>query len=76
VRKKPYTAKGIKRVPCFRCKKPSRYQWQVCADDGQFRGLCELCDIDLNKMVLRFMNDPEWERKMAKYRERVFKETP
>jgi len=71
MRKKPYTNAGIKRVPCFRCKSPSSYQWQICADGNQYRGICTSCDVGLNYAVLTFMGDPDIEVKMKAYKERV-----
>ncbi len=70
-RTRPYTAIGISRVPCFRCGKPSRYQWQVCADQRTFRGLCTDCDVGLNALVLRWMRDPDAAAKVAAYRKSV-----
>jgi len=68
VRRKPYTAIGIKRVPCSRCGEPSHAQWQVCADGNQYRGLCKKCDIELNNMVLKFMERiPRRVEKMLDY---------
>lgn len=55
MRRKPYTKKGIKRVPCFRCGKPSTQQWQICSLKNEYKGLCTVCDIELNKVVLEFM---------------------
>lgn len=69
MRTRPYTARGISRVPCARCGKPSRYQWKICADGDQWRGLCHGCDVGLNATVLRFMRDPEQIEKMRRYRE-------
>ena len=66
-RRKPYTIKGIKRLPCARCGKPSTHQWQICADDNLWRPICVSCDILLNKMVLIFMNDPDTNRKIKNY---------
>lgn len=54
-RKRPYTPRGIVRMACTRCKKPSRYQWQACANDGLFMPLCEVCDVALNSLALTFM---------------------
>jgi len=54
-RTKPYTEKGIKRVPCLRCKKPSTQQWQVCSLENRYVGICTECDIELNRVVLEFM---------------------
>lgn len=57
----PYTEIGIRRVPCARCGKPSRFQWNICADKEHgsrqtlFRGLCIDCDIELNAMVMRWV---------------------
>jgi hypothetical protein len=70
-RTKPYTDRGISRVPCRRCGAPSRYQWQICADHRVFRAICSDCDVELNELVLRWVGDPEAEEKMAAYRERV-----
>ena len=60
-RKKPYTEIGIKRVPCFRCSDPSVHQWQVCALNNDYHGLCKDCDFELNKLVLEFMGIPKKE---------------
>lgn len=70
-RKEPYTEIGILRLPCFRCGDPSRFQWQVCADKCLYRPICETCDIELNKMVLRWMGDPEAERKIEEYKRNI-----
>ncbi len=58
MRTKPYTEKGISRVPCFACGKPSSQQWQICALNNEWKGLCEECDIELNEIVLQFMKIP------------------
>lgn len=54
----PYSAIGIKRVPCARCSKPSHASWNVCADKvgnrTQYRGLCVECDIGLNELAMRY----------------------
>lgn len=66
-RTKPYTAIGIRRVPCVRCGAPAVHQWQVCADNNYFRALCLDCDIALNAYVLAWANDPNAAAKMAVY---------
>ena len=68
-RRTPYTATGIRRVPCFRCGKPAEHQWQACADDNLYRPLCLDCDIALNEMVLKWMDFPDWEEKIARYKQ-------
>jgi hypothetical protein len=50
-RRKPYSERGISRVPCVKCGKPSKYQWQVCVD-GSWRGVCEKHDRELNRIGL------------------------
>lgn len=66
-RRKPYTEIGIGRLPCARCgKRPSCHQWNACAD-GLFRPICEDCDIELNRLVLTWMGDPEVDAKMERY---------
>jgi hypothetical protein len=70
-RRRPYTKRGILRVPCARCGEPSRFQWNVCADGNRYRGVCLACDVALNDLVLRWMGDPEADAKIAAYRERL-----
>ncbi len=70
-RKKPYTTAGIVRVPCTRCGKPSTFQWNICALDNLWHGVCRGCDIDLNAMVLSFFRVPDWRDRAADYREKV-----
>lgn len=53
MRRKPYTERGIKRVPCAKCGAPSTQSWTICAWPG-YHAVCKRCDIELNKMVLRF----------------------
>ena len=55
MRREPYTEIGIKRVPCYRCGKPSVRQWQICSLNNEYKGLCRECDIKLNQIVLKFM---------------------
>jgi len=70
-RKTPYMSKGIKKIKCFRCGKPSSEQWQICSDDNIYRGICTECDVALNEVVLKFMGFEDWKEKMDKYRERM-----
>lgn len=67
-RSKPYTSQGIRRLPCCRCGSPSRFQWQMCADNRLFRPLCLECDVALNKLILTWLGDPEVEEKINNYR--------
>lgn len=49
-RKQPYTAKGVSRVPCVKCGKPSEFQWRICSTD-KHTAVCRECDIEINRMV-------------------------
>jgi hypothetical protein len=59
MRREPYTQRGISRVPCERCGKPSQYQWQICATGNKWCGICLDCDIALNTLVVKFMGLPK-----------------
>jgi len=76
-RKKPYTNEEIAKLPCFRCGRPAVYQWQICSDGNIYRPICEVCDVDLQVVVLNFMRFPASEiaAKMEAYRRRVNDET-
>ena len=54
-RRKPYTARGIRRVPCVKCGRPSMQQWQICSLDNRWMGVCADCDVKLNAAVLKFL---------------------
>ena len=66
-RRKPYTQIGISRVPCKRCGKPSNQQWQICANDNLWLGCCEKCDIELNRVVLKFFKFKNWRDMIKRY---------
>lgn len=66
-RMKPYTTKGIRRVPCARCGAPSVHQWQFCSDGGQFRGICQECDLALNRLILKWIGFPNWQEMAKRY---------
>jgi hypothetical protein len=78
MRRKPYTATGLRRVPCFRCNlkgifRPSVSQWQICSLNNEYKGVCRECDIKLNQIVLKFMKIPAKEIYclIEKYKERL-----
>jgi len=72
-RRAPYTERGISRVRCERegCRRPGRYQWQICADGRLFRVLCERCDIALNALVMRWAFGRTREADIRAYAKRV-----
>lgn len=57
-RKQPYTMAGIRRMKCVRCGGKAFSQWQVCADKNNYRPLCKVCDVALNKLVMTWMGHP------------------
>lgn len=68
-RRKPYSMVGISRLPCSRCgAKPSVHQWQICSDGNLYRPLCLACDIDLQRVVLEWIGDPDCAEKVERYR--------
>lgn len=66
-RTEPYTEAGIMRVKCVRCGQQALHQWNVCADKNHYRALCLDCDIDLNRLVLEWANDPNARQKIEEY---------
>jgi hypothetical protein len=66
-RRAPYTDTGIRRVPCARCGKPSRFQWSVCANGNRHQGCCAECDIELNRLALTFFRFDNIEERIAMY---------
>lgn len=68
MRKTPYTEIGIRRMKCFRCANKAHFQWNICSDNNVFRPICVHCDIELKKMVLKFMGFLDWEEKYEAYK--------
>lgn len=66
-RRQPYTVIGIRRLPCVRCGGKAEFQWQACSDGNIWRPLCVRCDIAVNRLVLKFMRDPDAKAKGAAY---------
>lgn len=71
MRRKPYTKRGISRVPCFKCGKPSTQQWRICAL-GEWLGVCTECDIEMNLVVLKFIFGRNYKKFIDKYRKKRF----
>jgi hypothetical protein len=72
-RRKPYTAAGIRRLPCIRwrvCGNMAQASWQICADNRIHRPVCRSCDDELNAMVLEWADFPDREYLMYKYKQR------
>jgi hypothetical protein len=67
VRRKPYTARGIRRKTCIRCGKPGFATWQVCSLNRAFVVLCKKCDVGLQAIVLRWARIPEWRSIVRRY---------
>jgi len=52
---------------CFRCGSKGEFTWNICADNNKDKWVCLRCDIELNKLVLRFMGFKNWKDKIKKY---------
>ena len=74
MRTKPYTARGIRRLTCFRkgCTNKAHAQWTICADGNRPRPICQPCDHELNAMVTLWAFGAKEARRMMKdYAERA-----
>ncbi len=58
-RKEPYTARGIRRLPCARCGRRAEQQWSACVLGNVQIPLCRPCDLDLNDLLLRWLGLPK-----------------
>lgn len=67
-RREPYTAIGIRRLKCQRCKKrPAHASWNCCANDNRHVPLCVECDIALNRLAMDFFRIPGRRPLMRRY---------
>jgi len=74
-RRKPYTAAGIVRLKCARCGKPAHAQWSCCAL-GLHIPICRTCDVELNRMVLRWLRHWRADEIAAEYEQMVTRQDP
>lgn len=70
---KALSAAAIRKRRCYRCGQPGYATWCVCADANRRRIVCRRCDVALNRLVLRWMRDPRWRRKLARYEAKVLR---
>lgn len=67
-RAKPYTAIGVRRLFCARCKiQKARFQWSACANQHKFVPVCADCDIYINSVFLELCDIPDRKILMEKY---------
>ena len=66
-RRRPYTAKGIHKIPCVKCGSPSTQQWQICSLNNEWFGVCTKCDIEIHSLVLKFFDIPDRQKLIQKY---------
>lgn len=64
-----YSAEGIRRLMCSRagCGRRSHASWGACADENVQRPLCAECDVEVNRIMLDWIGDPDADEKMAAY---------
>ena len=62
----------MKAKKCFKHKgRKAVDDWVFCSD-GKWRGVCKECDIELNKMALRFAYPTDWKPRLKAYIERNY----
>jgi hypothetical protein len=69
-RRTPYTAIGIKRCKCVRCGAKAHAQWNICALGVTYHPICRACDIDINRLVLRWLRHPKKTQLLKAYKEK------
>lgn len=69
--KKPYSKAEIGKIPCARCGKPSKHQWQICSLNNEYRGVCTDCDLALNILVLKYFKVPNREEVAKEYAKKM-----
>lgn len=59
---------------CFKCGgKPPYGEWRICSD-GPWRKVCRECDLELNKMALRWAFPRDWRALWKAYRKKALSE--
>ena len=59
------------RKNCFKhTRRKAKFQWRICSD-GKWHGVCQECDLDLNKMALKWAFPENWKEKFETYKAKV-----
>ena len=71
-RRTQYTQDTIQRAKCFKCKtRPAKEQFNICALGGRFVPICPECDVELNALVLNWLDVPEKDERMKIYQKKM-----
>lgn len=61
----------MKAKKCFKHKGRKAFdEWRICAD-GPWRGICKECDVELNRIGLKWAFPRTWKTRLARYKERI-----
>ncbi len=55
---------------CFKCRQKAHAEWRICSD-GPWRHVCKDCDVELNKIALKWAYPETWKPKLEAYKRRA-----
>jgi len=56
-----------------KCKKHRRkgtYRWRICSH-GPWEWVCDQCDLELNKLALKWRFPKTWRKRYERYRKKI-----
>ena len=69
-RHKLYTRIGLQRLSCVRCGDPASRQVRFSVD-GLWKPVCKRCDEELQLLFLIYVDDPDIDSKIERYRNEI-----
>lgn len=55
---------------CIKHRRKGTYQWRICAH-GPWEWVCDQCDLELNKLALKWRFPKTWRRRYERYRQKM-----
>lgn len=54
---------------CKKHRRPGLYKWRICSH-GPWEPVCDICDLELNKIALKWRFPKTWKRRFEAYKRR------
>ena len=62
-------------MKCVKHKRRAAYVWRICSLSKD-EGVCHECDLELNKLALKWRYPKSWKPKFEKYRKMLEDDAP
>lgn len=57
-------------MKCIKHRREAIYKWRICSID-RWEGVCKECDLELNKIALKWRYPKTWRKRYEAYKRKV-----